>query len=91
MSVVESTEKILICRCDLPDCPGAGQPWISRPEKPGEDPQKPRRCRWCKRHTWDGEDRRTWARGPRVPPASNGSRPAVKHIAKKPAPKKKAR
>lgn len=40
------------CTCDLPDCCGKGEPWITRADS------LPARCRWCKRHTWNGVDRR---------------------------------
>ena len=51
-----SAKKITIhayrCKCELPDCPGNGKPWTSHGNKP------PRACRWCKRITWNREDRR---------------------------------
>lgn len=40
------------CTCELPDCVGKGKPWVTRGEN------LPTRCRWCKRHTWNGVDRR---------------------------------
>ena len=40
------------CRCELPDCPGKGQPWVSR------DAGIPERCTWCGRRTWNGRDKR---------------------------------
>lgn len=51
-----SAKKITIhaykCRCELPDCIGGGKAWTSH------GMEKPRSCRWCKRRTWNGEDRR---------------------------------
>ena len=40
------------CICELKDCPGKGQPWISR------DPMVPERCNWCGCRTWNGNDKR---------------------------------
>lgn len=51
-----STEKINTtryrCKCELRDCSGKGQAWLS------EDDRVPERCRWCGRRTWNGELKR---------------------------------
>ena len=52
MSAKQITLQAWKCRCNLPDCPGKGKPWISRGKQP------PARCRWCKRLTWNHADRR---------------------------------
>lgn len=52
MSAKQITIRVWKCRCNLPDCPGDGKPWISRSKKP------PRACSWCKRITWNRPDRR---------------------------------
>ena len=60
MSFKKITQVVLECVCELPDCPGVDEkgnhiPWISRTDK------KPKRCNWCHRYTWDGEDGRATA------------------------------
>ena len=40
------------CRCELPDCPGKGEPWLSKGNR------VPERCNWCLRRTWNGTDKR---------------------------------
>jgi hypothetical protein len=40
------------CKCDLKDCAGKGEPWISK------DEGIPERCTWCGRRTWNGKDKR---------------------------------
>jgi hypothetical protein len=51
-----SVEKVTIvvnrCVCKLPDCIGKGRPWES------DDENIPKRCRWCKRSSWNGQDLR---------------------------------
>ena len=53
MSVKETTKKVWRCICELPDCIGKGKPWLSKDDK------IPKRCSWCKKHGWNGEDNRT--------------------------------
>ena len=52
MSAKRITIKTWECVCELPDCPGGGASWVSR------DGKLPKRCRWCKRLTWNGPDKR---------------------------------
>ncbi len=52
MSVQKITQVRYQCRCDLPDCPGQGRPWISK------DDHIPERCNYCGRRTWNGQDKR---------------------------------
>lgn len=58
MSVKKVSIVVYRCTCDLPDCigidPKTGKPksWYSKNGK------IPKRCSWCKRHTWNGKDRR---------------------------------
>ncbi len=52
MSVEKITKVVNRCICELPDCIGAGRPWDSKDEK------IPKRCSWCKRTGWNGQDRR---------------------------------
>jgi lipoate synthase len=40
------------CVCEWSGCPGKGKPWYSKDEK------IPKRCHWCTRTTWNGEDLR---------------------------------
>ena len=61
MSVEEITQVVYKCICPLPDCPGKGEPWVSRPGKGIPD-----RCRWCGRYTWNGHDRRTDRKGKKM-------------------------
>ena len=44
------TTTAYLCLCELPGCPGKGKSWTSR--------VIPRRCRWCRRTSWNGVDRR---------------------------------
>ena len=52
------TKTVYRCTCELADCcgidPKTGQPrpWESEGEK------IPERCSWCKRRSWNGQDRR---------------------------------
>ncbi len=52
MSVRKIRKTVNECRCELPDCPSKGAPWISKDEK------IPERCRTCLRYTWNNVDRR---------------------------------
>jgi hypothetical protein len=52
MSVEKITKVVNRCVCELPDCIGKGRPWDSKDEK------IPKRCSWCKRTGWNGQDRR---------------------------------
>ena len=52
MSIEKITSTRYRCRCELPDCPGNGKPWLS------EDSKIPERCRWCRRRTWNPKDKR---------------------------------
>jgi hypothetical protein len=52
LSIRKITKIVYECVCELPGCPGNGQPWISA------DDQIPKRCRWCGHYSWNGQDRR---------------------------------
>ena len=52
MSVERITVTRYRCTCELPDCAGKGQPWISN------DHMIPERCAHCGRRTWNGKDKR---------------------------------
>jgi len=49
MSVELITETKLRCRCELPNCSGAGKPWIARSAEP------PKHCLWCRSILWNGQ------------------------------------
>jgi len=57
MSIRKTTKTVYECICELPDCPGKGEPWIS------QDERIPKRCRWCGHYSWNGQDRRRKADG----------------------------
>ena len=61
MSYETVTQVVYKCVCELEDCPGKGEPWVSRPGKGIPD-----RCRWCGRHTWNGHDKRTDRKGKKM-------------------------
>ena len=48
------------CTCELPDCIGQGKEWTSLGE------EIPARCRWCKRRTWNGRDKRQDRKGKKI-------------------------
>lgn len=50
MSIKEIVIHTYSCRCDLPECPGKGKPWIATKGVP-------KRCRYCKRLAWNGKGR----------------------------------
>lgn len=58
MSARKITKTVYLCTCELDDCPGRDpktgkpKPWVSKSNT------IPKRCAWCKRHTWNGVDRR---------------------------------
>lgn len=56
------TKTVYRCTCDLPDCGKINPAGIDKGGKPrhwdSKDDQIPDRCSWCKRRTWDGQDRR---------------------------------
>jgi hypothetical protein len=52
MSAKKITQTRYECVCELKDCPGQGQSWISK------DPGIPERCTHCGRRTWNGQDKR---------------------------------
>jgi hypothetical protein len=52
MSVKQVVQIINECVCEWDDCPGKGKPWHSK------DENIPKRCHWCHRTTWNGEDLR---------------------------------
>lgn len=53
MAAEEITVKRYRCTCNLPKCPGKGQPWLSKEDK------IPTRCKWCGRYTWNGKDKKS--------------------------------
>ncbi len=57
MSIKKTTKVVYECICELPDCPGKGQPWYS------QDEAIPKRCRWCGHYSWNGVDRRRKTQG----------------------------
>ena len=70
MSIEKINKVVLVCRCELPDCPsrnsktGVVKPWEARGEK------IPDRCPSCGRHSWNGVDRRKWKQVRIAPPGS---------------------
>jgi len=57
VSAKKITVKGWLCRCELLDCPGKGQTWVSHKVDP------PRACRFCKRTTWNGTPDRRFKTG----------------------------
>lgn len=52
MSARLVNKRVYKCICELPDCPGKGEPWLSK------EARIPPRCKHCHRFTWNGVDKR---------------------------------
>lgn len=52
MSVRIVKKKVYECVCELPDCPGNGESWLSR------NLDIPKRCNHCHSYRWNGTDKR---------------------------------